>query len=152
MPQAKNKTTETAASVVDFLDTVVDEAKRKDSLHLVEIMKAKTGFEPRMWGTSIIGFGSYHYRYESGREGNAPLVGFSPRKNELALYLAADFEEREELLRRLGRHKTGKACIYVTKLADVNEEILKKLITASMNQTLRKYPVADAITQTKRKD
>src|SRR5690606_13530147 len=128
MPPAKNKTVETTASVVDFLDTLADDAKRKDSLRLAEIIKAETGFEPRMWGTSIIGFGSYHYHYDSGREGDAPLVGFSPRKNEFALYLAQDFEEREELLRQFGKHKTGKACIYVKKLADINEGILKRMI------------------------
>ncbi|MFC7522734.1 DUF1801 domain-containing protein [Parapedobacter sp. GCM10030251] len=141
MPPAKNKTVETTASVVDFLDTLADDAKRKDSLRLTEIIKAETGFEPRMWGTSIIGFGSYHYHYDSGREGDAPLVGFSPRKNEFALYLAQDFEEREELLRQFGKHKTGKACIYVKKLADINEGILKRMIAASVNSTRKKYPV-----------
>jgi Arylsulfatase A and related enzymes len=141
MPPAKNKTVETTASVVDFLDTLADDAKRKDSLRLAEIIKAETGFEPRMWGTSIIGFGSYHYHYDSGREGDAPLVGFSPRKNEFALYLAQDFEEREELLRQFGKHKTGKACIYVKKLADINEGILKRMIAASVNSTRKKYPV-----------
>lgn len=141
MPPAKNKTVETTASVVDFLDSLADDAKRKDSLRLAEIIKAETGFEPRMWGTSIIGFGSYHYHYDSGREGDAPLVGFSPRKNEFALYLAQDFEEREELLRQFGKHKTGKACIYVKKLADINEGILKRMIAASVNSTRKKYPV-----------
>lgn len=141
MPLAKNKTAETTASVADFLDTLADDAKRKDSLRLAEIIKVETGFEPRMWGTSIIGFGSYHYRYDSGREGDAPLVGFSPRKNEFALYLSQDFEEREELLRQFGKHKTGKACVYVKKLADINEGILKRMIVASINSTRKKYPV-----------
>lgn len=140
MAQAKNKTAETAYSVFQFLDTVADETKRKDSLRLVEIMKTETGFEPRMWGASIIGFGSYHYRYDSGREGDAPLVGFSPRKNELALYLAHNFGNREDLLQQFGKHKSGKACIYVKKLTDIDEGILKKMITASVNWTRKKYP------------
>ena len=142
MPQAKNKTVETTDSVVEFLDSVVDETKRKDSLRLVEIIKTETGFEPRMWGASIIGFGSYHYRYESGREGEAPLVGFSPRKNELALYLAHNFDGREELLRKFGKHKGGKACIYVKKLTDIDEGILRQMITASVSWTRKKYPAS----------
>jgi len=140
MTQAKNKTAETTDSVLQFLDTIADETKRKDSLRLVEIMKTETGFEPRMWGSSIIGFGSYHYRYDSGREGDAPLVGFAPRKNELALYLAHNFDKREDMLRQFGKHKSGKACVYVKKLADIDEGILKKMITSSVIWTRKKYP------------
>lgn len=142
MAQAKNKTAESTDSVLQFIDTVADETKRKDSLRLMEIMKTETGFKPRMWGTSIIGFGSYHYRYESGREGDAPLIGFSPRKNELALYLAHNFDGREDMLREFGKHKSGKACIYVKRLADIDENILRKMITASVSWTRQKYPIS----------
>lgn len=140
MGQQQNKTVETDESVFDFINTVTDETKRNDSLRLVELMEAETGIEPRMWGTGIIGFGSYHYRYESGREGDAPLIGFSPRKNELSLYLALNQANREELLPIFGKHKTSKACIYVKKLSDIDECILQKMIRASMKNMQEKYP------------
>lgn len=141
MGQQQNKTVETTESVLDFINTVTDETKRNDSLHLVEMMKTETGFEPRMWGTSIIGFGSYHYRYDSGREGDAPRVGFSPRKNELSLYLALNKADREELLPVFGKHKTSKSCIYVKKLTDIDERILQKMISISVKNMAARYPV-----------
>lgn len=123
-----NKTTQTTASVTDFINSVADETKRNDSLRLVDIMKGQTGYEPRMWGPSIIGFGSYHYKYESGREGDMPLVGFSPRKEALTLYLSAAFDRRDELLQQLGKHKTGKGCLYIKKLVDVDLDTLNEMI------------------------
>ncbi|AXY78813.1 DUF1801 domain-containing protein [Paraflavitalea soli] len=135
-----NKTTETTASVTGFLNGVADETRRKDGFRIVEIMQAQTGFEPKMWGPAIVGFGSYHYKYESGREGDAPLVGFSPRKDAFALYLSANFDKREELLLQLGKHKAAKGCVYIKKLADVKEEVLKKMILLSFKHVKKLYP------------
>lgn len=137
---AKNKTTETTGSVTGFLNKVVDETKRKDAFRIVEIMQAQTGFEPKMWGPAIVGFGTYHYKYESGHEGDAPLVGFSPRKDAFALYLSADFGKREELLLQLGKHKTGKGCVYIKKLDDVDVNVLKRMITLSFEHIKKLYP------------
>src|SRR5689334_1673988 len=125
---AKNKTTETEVNVKDFIDRVEDETKRDDSYRIIKMMKDATGFEPKMWGPSIIGFGSYHYKYASGHEGDAPLIGFSPRKPQIVLYFSQDFENREKLLKEFGKHKSSKGCVYIKKLEDVDEGILKKMI------------------------
>lgn len=138
---AKNKTTETERSVTDFINAFVDdETKRKDAFELVKIMQETTGFQPKMWGPSIIGFGSYHYKYASGHEGDAPLAGFSPRKGAISLYLYALAEEREELLAKLGKHKPSKGCIYIKKLADIDVEILKKMVALSVKNLNKLYP------------
>ena len=134
---AKNKTLETTDSVTDFLNQLGDEAKKNDGLLICDLMAEATGCEAKMWGPSIIGFGSMHYKYESGHEGDAPLIGFSPRKNAISLYLASNFAEKEALLTSFGKHKQGKSCIYVNKLKDINIDVLKKLITASLNHTVR---------------
>jgi len=136
----QNKTTENTASVADFIDTIDNEAKRDDSRELVQIITGQTGLEARMWGPAIVGFGSYHYKYESGREGDAPLVGFSPRVNAISLYLAADFPGREELLPKLGKHKASVACIYIKKLADVDVEVLKEMVSRSVKYISEMYP------------
>jgi len=136
----QNQTTETTASVSDFIDTVDNETKRDDSRELVSIITAVTGLEAKMWGPAIVGFGSYHYKYESGREGDAPLVGFSPRANAISLYLAANFPRKEELLPKLGKHKASVACIYIKKLADVDVEILKEMVTESVKYISEVYP------------
>jgi hypothetical protein len=140
MAKSTNKTTETAHSVTDFLNSVADETKRADSFQLVQLMKEQTGFEAKMWGPAIVGFGSYHYKYASGREGDAPLVGFSPRAKELSLYLAQDFTEKEKLLKDLGKHRTGVGCIYVKKLQDINIDVLGKMINNSVNHLQQTYP------------
>ena len=101
-------------------------------------MKKASGFEPKMWGSAIIGFGSYHYKYESGREGDAPLVGFSPRKSEFALYIA-NFDGKEELLKKFGKHKTAKSCVYIKKLEDIDVEVLKKMTAGSIKHYQAKY-------------
>src|ERR1043166_2007161 len=120
---AKNKTTETSVNVREFVNSFADtEQKRKDSFELIKLMQELTGFKPKMWGPTIIGFGSYHYVYESGHEGDAPLVGFSPRKTEFALYIA-NFDGKEELLKKFGKHKTAKACVYIKKLEDINVDV-----------------------------
>ena len=140
MAKSTNKTTETTNSVTDFLNSVADETKRADSFQLVQLMKEQTGFEAKMWGPAIVGFGSYHYKYASGREGDAPLVGFSPRAKELSLYLAQDFTEKEKLLKDLGKHRTGAGCIYVKKLQDINIDVLGKMINNSVTHLQQQYP------------
>src|SRR5688572_1778519 len=115
---AKTKTHETTVKVSDFLDLIADEKKRKDGYELLRIMQDQTGLEAKMWGPSIIGFGIYNYKYESGHSGDAPLVAFSPRKEAIVLYTGLDPDKREEILQRLGKHKTSKGCIYVKKLTD----------------------------------
>ncbi|HTX89132.1 MAG TPA: DUF1801 domain-containing protein [Bacteroidales bacterium] len=137
---AKNKTTETATSVSDFLNRVKNETMRADSLRLIGIIEKATGFSPKMWGTGIVGFGSYHYKYESGREGDSPLVAFSPRATALALYLSGNFEKRDELLQQLGKYKTDKGCIYIKKLGDVRTEVLEKMIAAHIKHIKALYP------------
>jgi uncharacterized protein DUF1801 len=136
---AQNKTIETQNSVPDFINSVADLTKRTDSFRITELFKNQTGFEAKMWGPAIIGFGSYHYKYESGREGDAPLAGFSPRKDSFAFYFSV-FDGREALLERLGKHKTGKGCVYIKKLDDVNVDVLKEIITASVSHVKTMYP------------
>ncbi|MFD1256305.1 DUF1801 domain-containing protein [Mucilaginibacter terrae] len=135
----KNKTTETEGSVADFINKVADTVKRNDCYHLVELITTQTGLPAKMWGSAIVGFGRYHYQYDSGHEGDAPLIGFSPRANALVLYMDPDFARREELLQSFGKHKQGKACIYIKKLADVEEEVLKELITDSVEHMKSVY-------------
>ena len=137
---AKNKTEETQEDVFNFIeDFSNNEQKRKDALDLVEFMKKITGFEPRMWGPSIIGFGHYHYKYASGHEGDAPLIGFSPRKTAISLYVFTGLEEHNHLLEGLGKFKKGKACIYVNKLSDLDEAVLEKLIRATIGYLHEMY-------------
>ena len=128
---AENKTRATDASVDAFLAAVEPEQRRADGRILLDMMTRITGEPPALWGPSIIGFGSEHYRYESGREGDMPRIGFSPRKAQLVLYLATSLPERDALLARLGKHSTGKSCLYVTKLADVDMAVLEELIARS---------------------
>lgn len=137
---AKNKTTETESSVTDFINTVADETKRNDSFELLKILQNETGFDAKMWGPAIIGFGSYHYKYASGHEGDAPLAAFSPRKDAISLYLNSEFENKEELLSKFGKHKSGKGCIYIKKLTDIDIEILKKMISLSVISIQNLYP------------
>src|SRR5690606_23546680 len=113
------KTKPTDASVQEFLGSVDNDRRREDGFALLEMMREVTGEEPRMWGPSIVGFGSYHYKYQSGREGDTIVAGFSPRKQNLTLYLTGGLDEYGELLGRLGKHKTGKGCLYINKLQDV---------------------------------
>ena len=131
---AKNKTTETTVNVTDFINSYVDKDEKKtDSFKLIELMTAWSGFEPRMWGPTIIGFGSYHYKYASGHEGDAPMLGFSPRKAQFSLYVYSDTEKSRALLNDLGKFKMGKACIYVKRLSDINTDILEQLCQESID-------------------
>lgn len=125
---AEPKTRPTTESVEQFLNGIADEQRRRDCFRLVAIMKAATKAEPQMWGTSIVGFGRHQYKYESGTKGEWPLIGFSPRKNDLTLYLMSGFSRHAESLKKLGKHKTGKGCLYLKKLADVDESTLKTII------------------------
>jgi hypothetical protein len=127
------KTKETDNSVIEFIEQVDSPKKREDAYRLLDIFTETTGFEAKMWGPSIIGFGSYHYKYESGHEGDAPLVGFSPRKAKISLYFAPGEPKRVELLKQFGKHTTGKACVYVNKVADIDEGVLKALINESVS-------------------
>jgi hypothetical protein len=137
---AKTKTFKTDQDVTEFINSVADEKKRADSFKLVETMSAVTGFKPYMWGPTIIGFGNYHYKYESGHEGDAPLAGFSPRKSAISLYFESRFPERDELLKQFGKHKAAVACIYIKRLDDINIPVLKKMIAASIKHTKKLYP------------
>lgn len=133
MAKADNKTKPTKKDVTDFLGQVEPEQKRKDCLAILEMMHQATQAEPKMWGDSIIGFGEYHYKYASGREGDWFLTGFSPRKQNISLYIMAGFKRYEELMSKLGKYKTGKSCLYINKLADIDEAVLKELIQLSAN-------------------
>lgn len=129
-----NKTQPTDINPADFLRTVEDETKRSDSQWVLEQMEAITGEPAKMWGPSIIGFGTYHYVYASGREGDWMITGFSPRKTALTLYLMSGVEREKELLEKLGKYKTGKSCLYVKRLSDVDKEVLKELIRTSVEK------------------
>lgn len=131
MATAKNKTTETKASVSKFIAAIKDEQRRKDFTTLAGMIEKQTGFEPKMWGTAIVGFGSYHYKYESGREGDAPLTGLASRANAITLYIA-NTREKEKLLPKLGKHKTGKSCVYIQKLEDIDTNVLMKMVKAGV--------------------
>lgn len=136
----KNKTSETEQEISDFLDAFVDTPqKRLDSEELIRRMKAVSGCEPKMWGPSIIGFGSYHYIYASGHEGDAPLIGFSPRKTAISLYVYIGLEEHQHLIAKLGKIKMGKACIYVKKLTDIDMNALDELMQTTMEFIKMKY-------------
>src|SRR5690625_3286495 len=134
------KMTETEHSVIEYIERVESEKKREDAYRLLEIFTETTGYQAKMWGPSIIGFGSYHYKYKSGHEGDAPLVGFSPRKAKISLYFATGNSEREKLLEEFGKHTAGKACVYINKVADIDVEILKKMIHQSIKFLRETYP------------
>lgn len=137
----KNKTAATEVAVDDFIDTFAEtEAKKQDSRRLVDLMQSWSGFTPKMWGPTIIGFGSYHYKYASGHEGDAPIIGFSPRKAEFSLYVYADTAKSKSLLTELGKYKMGKACIYMKRLDDLNLDVLEKLCKESIAYVAKTYP------------
>ena len=133
---AELKTKLSDASVEVFLDGIADEAKRRDSYAILAMMQEVTGVEAKMWGDSIVGFGSYHYKYASGREGDWMLVGFSPRKQNLTVYIMSGFEQYDQLLQRLGKHSTAKSCLYIKRLADVDLVVLRELVKLSVDHTV----------------
>jgi hypothetical protein len=128
---AELKTQPNDASVPGFLDSIAEEQKRREAFAILALMQKATQVEPKMWGSSLIGFGSYHYRYASGHEGDSFIVGFSPRKSNLTLYFMSGLEQYGDLLKKLGKHKTGKACLYIKRLDDIDLPTLKKLIQQS---------------------
>jgi hypothetical protein len=134
------KTKENDHSVISFIESVDNPKKRDDAYKLLDIFIETTGYPAKMWGPSIIGFGSYHYKYDSGHEGDAPLVGFSPRKAKISLYFATGDTEREALLKELGKHTSGKACVYINKVDDIDTEVLKALIHQSVAFLKERYP------------
>lgn len=138
---AEIKTKQTSADVAEFINAFADtDQKRKDSFELLNLMRDFTGFEPRMWGPSIIGFGSYHYKSDRSRqEGDWPLVGFSPRKAAISLYVYTGAPEHAHLLKDLGKFKIGKACIYIKKLSDINTDALRKLMKSTIDYLQSKY-------------
>lgn len=140
MPAKKAKTTETDAAVFDFLEAVPDMQKRNDSWKLVELMQSATGFPPKMWGPSIVGFGKYHYVYPSGHSGDAPLIGFSPRKPAFSLYIFSGTQKQRKLLASFGKFTMGKSCIYVKRLMDIDEKVMLEIINDSVQHTLSIYP------------
>jgi hypothetical protein len=137
---ADNKTKLTKVSVTAFIDALTDQTSRADAKALVKLMQHASGEKPKMWGPSIIGFGSYHYKYDSGREGDAPLIGFSPRKAATVLYGLRGSSDSEALLAKLGKHSTGKGCLYIKKLADVDQEVLEALVVKSVAAKRARYP------------
>ncbi|MEO6102156.1 MAG: DUF1801 domain-containing protein [Pseudoxanthomonas sp.] len=134
---AENKTIQSDASVEDYLAAIADEGRRNDCRELVRMMTRVAGEPARMWGTGIVGFGSYHYRYASGREGDSTLVGFASRKGDISIYLGCDLGAEAALLARLGRHKIGKVCLYLRSLSDVDGAILEQLLSKSVEQSRR---------------
>jgi len=134
------KTKETENSVIEFIELVENPKKREDAYRLLDIFTEATGHKAKMWGPSIIGFGSYHYKYQSGHEGDAPLVGFSPRKSKISLYFATGDEKREALLKDFGKHTTGKACVYINKVADIDKDVLIALVHQSVQFLQKLYP------------
>ena len=130
---AELKTKPTEQSVEQFLQSVPDEGRRQDCFTILELMRQITGQEAKLWGSSIVGFGSYHYKYASGHEGDSFVTGFSPRKQNLTLYIMAGFDQYEALMQKLGKHTTGKSCLYIKRLADIDLPTLKELIQQSVN-------------------
>ncbi len=138
---AENKTQATKQSVEAFLDSVEHDQRREDGRRLLQIFKEVTGFEPRMWGPSIVGFGRYHYRYDSGREGDFMATGFSPRKANMVVYVLPGYSDFGPILDRLGKWKKGKSCLYINKLADVDENVLRELIRAGLDDLDKTWAV-----------
>ena len=137
---AENKTKQTKASVDKFITSIKDESIREDCNTIIKLMKSVTKEEPKMWGPSIIGFGMYHYKYASGREGDMCITGFSPRKQNLTIYLMLGFEKQKVLLKDLGKYKTSKSCLYIKSLKDVDIKVLKEMINSSVKEMKKLYP------------
>jgi hypothetical protein len=137
---SEQKTKPTAASVQEFLEAVPDEKKRADAFAVCKLMTEVTGQEPVLWGPSIVGFGRYHYVYASGHSGDAPLTGFSPRKTALTLYIMGGFDNYDELMAKLGKYTMGKACLYLKRLSDVDQKVLRDLIAGSYRHMQSLYP------------
>lgn len=138
---SENKTRPTEMAPADFIATVEHPTRRSDAETLLALMSKVTGWEPKMWGPAIIGYGEYHYKYESGREGDFMRTGFSPRKQNMVVYIMPGYTNFDPILDRLGKHKKGKSCLYINKLADVDLEVLEELIQAGLDDMAKKYPL-----------
>lgn len=136
----ENKTKQTEADVGAFLDAVPDPKRRADGKEVCALMERLSGHKPAMWGPTIVGFGRCHYKYESGREGDMPRIGFSPRGRELVLYVSEDYSRHQPLMDRLGRHRTGKSCLYIKSLDDVDRDVLEQLVVDGLAHVQRRYP------------
>lgn len=143
MAKAENKTKPTKVSVKAFVDAIDHETRRKDARTLLKIFKEVTGLKPVMWGPTIIGYGRYAYKYDSGREGESIMTGFSPRKANLVLYIMPGYKNLDAQLKRLGKHKLGKACLYVNKLADIDLDVLKEIIALGVEHMKANYETWD---------
>lgn len=139
MAKAQQKTLPTKVTVKDFLNTVEDETQREDSFAVTDMMQKATKLKPVMWGPAIIGFGKYSYKYESGREGDAPLMGFSPRKGNLTLYIDAHRDEHKKLITKLGKYKLSGSCLHIKKLSDIDEKVLKEMMDVSFKNTVKRF-------------
>lgn len=137
---AENKTTETNASVDKFINSVKDESIREDCIAIIKMMKSITKEDPKLWGTSMVGFGTYHYKYDSGREGDFFLTGFAPRKQNISIYLMGGFDKQKANLKKLGKHKTGASCLYIKSLKDIDVKVLKEMISQSVKEIKNLYP------------
>lgn len=140
MAQSDNKTKATDVDPKDFIATVEHEGRRADAETLLDIFSDVTGLKPRMWGPGIIGYGRYHYKYESGREGEFMMTGFSPRKSNLSIYIMPGYSDYSAILDRIGKYKIGKSCLYINKLSDIDLDVLKELIAAGFDEMKTKYP------------
>ncbi len=140
---AENKTQLTDVSPADFVETVQHPTRRADAKTLLELMTRVTGCKPRMWGPSIVGFGQYHYKYETGREGDSLMTGFSPRKARMVVYVMPGYDDMSEQLAKLGKHKLGKSCLYINKLADVDLEVLEQIVADGVASVRRQYQTSD---------
>lgn len=138
---AANKTQPTPVSPADFIESVEHPVRREDARTLLALMSRITGWEAKMWGPSMIGFGEYHYRYESGREGDFLRTGFSPRKTGMVVYILPGYQDYSDRLSRLGKHKLGKSCLYINKLADIDLSVLEELVRAGLDDMEKKYPL-----------
>jgi hypothetical protein len=139
MVKNDNKTQQTSQSPEDFIASVGHSGRRHDARRLLDIFSDATGLAPRMWGPSIIGYGRYHYKYESGRQGDFMLTGFSPRQSNLSLYIIPGYENLQDKLDRLGKHKTGKSCLYINRLADIDEAVLREIIEYDIQYMRARY-------------
>ncbi len=140
MAKAKNKTQPSKTSVASFLNAIDDDDRRRDCKAIAKLLKEVSGKRPVMWGTSIVGYGTYHYKYASGREGDSPRIGFSPRKRDLTIYIMPGYTDFSHILAKLGKHKKGKSCLYIRKLSDVDMNVLKRLAKAGWRDMQKLYP------------
>ena len=143
MAKAKNKTVKTVASPEDYIAAITPDSRRADCETILAMMSELTGWEPKMWGPSIVGFGEYHYKYDSGREGDAMRIGFSSRAQSISVYIMPGYQDFSDALSRLGKHKIGKSCLYIKRVSDVDESVLREIMQKGLDIMAEKYPLED---------